>query len=47
MRAPYKPVLPPGTGLFTTNPGPLWTQIRRKHYGFTATPANQGGNDFA
>ena len=20
----YKPVVPPGTGLFTTNPGPIW-----------------------
>ena len=23
----YKPVLPPGTGLFTTNPGPVWAQV--------------------
>ena len=23
----YKPVLPPGTGLFTTNPGPVWSQV--------------------
>lgn len=43
----YKPVLPPGTGLFTTNPGPIWTQLVAQQYGFTATPANQGGNDYA
>lgn len=45
----YKAVapLPPGTGLFTTNPGPLWTQLLSQQYGFTATPANQGGNDFS
>jgi outer membrane lipase/esterase len=23
----YKPLLPPGTGLFTTNPGPVWSQL--------------------
>ncbi len=43
----YKPVLPPGTGLFTTNPGPIWTQVFAPQYGFTATPVNQGGNDYA
>ncbi len=43
----YKPVLPPGTGLFTTNPGPIWAQAFAQHYGFTASPANQGGNDYA
>ncbi len=43
----YKPVLPPGTGLFTTNPGPLWPSLVANVYGFTATPANQGGNDYA
>ena len=25
----YKPVLPPGTGLFTTNPGPIWVTAVR------------------
>ena len=39
--------LPPGTGLFTTNPGPLWTQVIAQRYGFTATPSNTGGNDYA
>ena len=43
----YKPVLPPGTGLFTTNPGPIWAQVLAQRYGLTATPANQGGTDFA
>ncbi len=43
----YKPVLPPGTGLFTTNPGPLWPSVLANVYGFNATPANQGGNDYA
>ncbi len=43
----FKPVLPPGTGLFTTNPGPLWPSIVANVYGFNATPANQGGNDYA
>jgi outer membrane lipase/esterase len=43
----YKPVLPPGTGLFTTNPGPVWVTPFANHYGLTASPANQGGNDYA
>jgi outer membrane lipase/esterase len=43
----YKPLLPPGTGLFTTNPGPVWSQLVARRYGFEAIPANQGGNDFA
>src|SRR5512140_2947445 len=43
----FKPVLPPGTGLFTTNPGPIWVTPFTQHYGLTATPANQGGNDYA
>jgi outer membrane lipase/esterase len=43
----FKPVLPPGTGEFTTNPGPIWTEVFAQRYGSTATPANQGGNDFA
>jgi outer membrane lipase/esterase len=43
----FKPVLPPGTGLFTTNPGPIWAQVLAQRYGSTATPANQGGNDYA
>ena len=43
----YKPVLPPGTGLFTTNPGPVWSQVFAQRYGLTAIPANQGGTNFA
>lgn len=43
----YKPVLPPGTGLFTTNPGPIYAQVLAARYGLTAIPANQGGTDYA
>ena len=43
----YKPVLPAGTGLFTTNPGPIWATNFAQHFGFTATPANQGGTNYA
>jgi outer membrane lipase/esterase len=43
----FKPVLPPGTGLFTTNPGPIWVTPFGQKYGFTITPANQGGTDYA
>ena len=43
----FKPVLPPGTGLFTTNPGPVWTQALAQRYGLTSSPANQGGNNYA
>ena len=43
----FKPVLPPGTGKFTINPGPIWAEVLAQRYGSTATPANQGGNDYA
>ncbi|HEY7945348.1 MAG TPA: autotransporter domain-containing protein [Casimicrobiaceae bacterium] len=43
----FKPALPPGTGKFTTNPGPVWAEVLAQRYGSTATPANQGGNDYA
>jgi outer membrane lipase/esterase len=43
----YAPLLPPGTGLFTTNPGPVWSQRLAQHYGLNAIPASQGGTDFA
>jgi outer membrane lipase/esterase len=43
----FKPLLPPGTGLFTTNPGPIWAQVIAQRSGSTATPASQGGNDYA
>jgi outer membrane lipase/esterase len=42
----FKPVLPPNTGRFTTNPDPVWTQIVAERYGLTANPANQGGTNF-
>jgi len=43
----FKPFTPPGTGLYTTNPGPMWTQFLAARYGLTSSPANQGGNDYA
>lgn len=43
----FKPALPPGQGLFTTNPGPIWTQELAARYGLTSSPANQGGNNYA
>ncbi|MEO6928195.1 MAG: SGNH/GDSL hydrolase family protein, partial [Casimicrobiaceae bacterium] len=43
----FKPPLPLGTGLFTTNPGPVWAEVFAEHYGFTAHPANQVGTDYA
>ena len=43
----FKPVLPPGTGKFTTNPGPIWAEVLAQRFGSSATPANQGGNDYA
>ena len=39
--------MPPGTGRFTTNPGPLWAQFFAQYYGFNAAPANQGGTNYA
>ena len=43
----FQAYLPPGTGEFTTNPGPVWAQALAQHYGSSATPSNQGGNDYA
>ncbi|MEP7206306.1 MAG: autotransporter domain-containing protein [Casimicrobiaceae bacterium] len=43
----FKPVLPAGTGLFTTNPGPVYATVVGGYYGLPVAPANQGGNDFA
>ena len=44
----YKPLLPPGTGLFTTNPGPVWPTLFASHFGLSAIPSVQaGGNDYA
>ena len=44
----YKSVLPAGTGLFTTNPGPVWSQLFAQNFGFSAVPSTQpGGNNYA
>ncbi|MCB1914108.1 MAG: autotransporter domain-containing protein [Rhodocyclaceae bacterium] len=43
----YAPALPPGTGRFTTNPGPVWTEVLGSRFGFTIMPANQGGTNHA
>ncbi|GIK85762.1 MAG: autotransporter domain-containing protein [Chloroflexi bacterium CFX6] len=43
----FKPVLPPGVGRFTTNPDPVWTQVIGERYGYTITPATQGGTNYA
>ena len=40
-------MLPPGVGRFTTNPDLVWAQVLGARYGFTITPANQGGTDYA
>ena len=39
----FKPVVPPGTGLFTTNPGPIWVTPFGQSFGFSVSPANAGG----
>jgi outer membrane lipase/esterase len=43
----YKPVVPPGTGLWTTNPDPIWAQILGSRLGFAITPATTGGTAYA
>lgn len=43
----FAPALPPGTGRFTTNPGPVWAEVLGARLGFTIRPGNQGGTDFA
>ncbi len=44
----FKPVVPPGTGLFTTNPGPVWSQLFSERFGTAAIPSNQpGGTNYA
>jgi len=44
----FKPVVPPGTGLFTTNPGPVWSQLFSENFGTAAIPSNQpGGTNYA
>ena len=39
--------LPPGTGKFTINPGPVWTEVFASYYGASATPSTQGGTNYA
>ncbi|MEY6431486.1 autotransporter domain-containing protein [Thioalkalicoccus limnaeus] len=43
----FAPALPPGTGRFTTNPGPVWSEVFAAGRGSVARPANQGGLNFA
>ena len=43
----YKAVVPPGTGLFTTNPGPVWPTVFAARFGLAAVPSAQSGNDYA
>jgi outer membrane lipase/esterase len=43
----YMSVLPPGTGKFTTNPGPVWSEVFAQRLGLTATPSTAGGNNYA
>ncbi|HRP95335.1 MAG TPA: autotransporter domain-containing protein [Rhodocyclaceae bacterium] len=43
----YAPLLPPGTGRFTTNPGPVWSELFAEGIGTTAVPSNAGGSNFA
>lgn len=43
----YAPFLPPGTGRFTTNPGPVWAENLAAELGTDATPATNGGSNFA
>lgn len=44
----YKPVVPAGAGLFTTNPGPVWATVFANKLGLTANPSNTpGGTNFA
>jgi len=44
----YKSVLPPGTGKFTTNPGPVWSEVFAQRFSFDAVPSTlTGGNNYA
>lgn len=46
----YRPIvesLYPGTGKFTTNPGPVWSEVLAAELGHSARPANAGGTDYA
>jgi len=43
----FAPFLPPGSGRFTTNPGPVWTENLAAELGTGAAPATFGGTNFA
>ncbi len=43
----FKSQLPPGTGKFTTNPGPVSSEVLAQHFGLTALPSTAGGTDYA
>jgi outer membrane lipase/esterase len=43
----FKSQLPPGTGKFTTNPGPVWSEVLAQHFGFAALPSTAVGTDYA
>lgn len=34
-------------GRFTTNPGPVWSELVAQHYGYAGAPSNAGGWNFA
>jgi len=39
--------LPPGTGKFTTNPGPVSSEVLAQRFGFAAMPSTLGGTNYA
>lgn len=43
----YKSLLPPGTGKFTTNPGPVWSEVFAQHFDLAAIPSTAGGTNYA
>lgn len=43
----FTAVVPVGAGRFTTNPGPVWTEVFAAHYGQSAKPSNAGGTNYA
>lgn len=43
----FSSLLPAGTGRFTTNPGPVWTEVFAAHYGLEARPSTAGGTNYA
>jgi outer membrane lipase/esterase len=42
----FTPVVPPGGGKFTTNPGPVWAENIAATFGRLAVPAVAGGTNF-